>query len=294
MREKLPFLVEVAIEPKTAADAGKLAAALEHLVSESMRLGISTDWESGQTILRGTSEELLAEKLDQIDVPFNVGAPQVAYREILTEPVTIRYAHKRQTGGRGQFALVEIDFVPQESDSTFIFENAIADGSVPAEFIPAIENGLSGQAESGILAGFPLIDLKATLTGGAYHEVDSSELAFNIAARAAVREIAKYNAVKLAEPIMIVGVVTPDDYLGGVIGDLNSRRGQVRGTDGGQSHQLVTALVPLANMFGYNRTLQSMCRGRAQYVMEFDHYEIVPDPNDDDPQFPSAMAMRIA
>jgi elongation factor G len=294
VREKMLRLLEVAIQPKSAADAGKLITALEQLVADDEHLGMTTDAESGLTILQGTSEALLEEKLAHIDVPFNVGALQVAYREILTKPVTIRYVHKRQTGGTGQFALVEIDFEPQGADSGFAIENAITNGSIPPEFIPAIKKGLSAQSESGVLAGFPLTDFKATLTGGAYHELDSSELAFNIAARCAVREITKYDAVRLAEPIMRVGVVTPDYFLGGVIGDLNSRRGQVQEVANSQFYQLISALVPLANMFGYHRTLRSMCQGRAQYVMEFDHYESVPDPGGDDPQFPGAMAMRIA
>jgi elongation factor G len=294
MHAKLPLLIEVAIEPKAAVDAEKLLTILDRLVAEDARLGMTTDKESGLTILQGTSEELLEEKLAQIDVPFGVGAPQVAYREVLTKLVTIRYVRKRQTGGTGQFALVEIDFVPQGPNSGFAIENAITNGSIPPEFIPAIKKGLSAQRESGVLAGFPLIDFKATLTDGAYHEVDSSELAFNIAARAALRELVTHNAVELAEPIMKVGVVVPEDFLGGIIGDLSSRRGQIQEMINGQFYQLVCALVPLANMLGYSDTLRSMSQGRARYVMEFDHYEPVPTPDGDEPQFPGAMAMRIA
>lgn len=297
MHEKLPLLIEVAIEPKTAADTDALHAALEALTTDNPRLGTATDKESGQTILRGTDELVLEDtiiRLDQLGIQINVGAPQVAYREVLAKPVTTRYVHKRLTGGTGQFALVEIDFIPQGPNSGFTFEDAVTDGSIPAEFIPAIKKGLSHQKDAGVLAGFPLTDFKATLVGGAYHETDSNELAFDIAARAAVREIIKYDAVQLAEPVMRVGIVTPEDFLGGVIGDLNSRRAWDIETISGQFYELVSALVPLANMFGYHGALDSMSQGHAKYLMDFDHYEPVPDPRGDGPTFPGAMGMRVA
>jgi len=297
MHQKLPLFMEVAIEPKTAADAGKLAIALEQLTAESMRLAVATDSESGQTILKGANEATLEDvcvQLDKLGIQFLVGAPQVAYRETLSKSVTVDYTHKKQTGGSGQFARVKLKYEPLPPGSGFVFENEVVGGSVPREFIPAVEKGLKAQKESGLLAGFPVIDFKATLVDGAYHEVDSNALTFDIAARASFRELASKCAVKLLEPIMKVEVVTPEDFLGGVIGDLNSRRGQVQGTDSRGNAQVVTAMVPLANMFGYQRTLNAMCRGDAAYQMEFDHYEMVPDPRDDDPTFPGAIGMRVA
>jgi elongation factor G len=201
----------------------------------------------------------------------------VAYRETLAKPVTILYTHKKQTGGAGQFAEVKIEFEPLPPGSGFEFENDVVGGNVPREYIPAVEKGLKAQKESGLLAGFPMIDFKARLVDGKYHEVDSNALTFEIAARAAFREIAnRGGAVRLLEPIMKVEVVTPEEYLGGVIGDLNSRRGHVHGTDTRGNAQVITAMVPLANMFGYVNTLRSMSQGRAQYTMQFDHYEQVP------------------
>jgi len=190
--------------------------------------------------------------------------------------VSVKYTHKKQTGGSGQFAEVSIDFAPLEPGSGFVFVNDVVGGSIPKEFIPAVEKGLKAQKESGLLAGFPVIDFQATLTDGKYHEVDSNALTFDIAARAAFRELAAKGAVKLLEPIMKVEVVTPEEFLGGVIGDLNSRRGQVQGQDTRGNAQVVGAMVPLANMFGYINTLRSMSQGRAQYSMEFDHYAQVP------------------
>ena len=209
-------------------------------------------------------------------VDANVGAPQVAYRETLSKPVTVDYTHKKQTGGSGQFARVKIEYEPLPPGSGFVFENEVVGGSIPKEFIPSVEKGIKAQKESGLMAGFPVIDFKATLVDGAFHEVDSNALTFDIAARASFRELATKGAVKLLEPIMKVEVVTPDDFLGGVIGDLNGRRGHVQGTDTRGNAQIVTAMVPLANMFGYINTLRSMTQGRAQYSMQFDHYETVP------------------
>jgi elongation factor G len=281
--EKMEFpdpVIEVAIEPKTKADQEKMGMALVRLAQEDPSFRVSTDQESGQTILKGMGELHLEIKVDILrrtyKVDANVGAPQVAYRETLSKPVSIKYTHKKQTGGSGQFAEVSIDFAPLEPGSGFVFENEVVGGAIPKEFIPSVEKGLKTQKESGLLAGFPVIDFKATLTDGKFHEVDSNALTFDIAARAAFRELASKGAVKLLEPIMKVEVVTPDDFLGGVIGDLNSRRGQVQGTDSRGNAQVITAMVPLANMFGYINTLRSMSQGRAQYSMQFDHYETVP------------------
>jgi elongation factor G len=281
--EKMEFpdpVIEVAIEPKTKADQEKMGMALVRLAQEDPSFRVSTDQESGQTILKGMGELHLEIKVDILrrtyKVDANVGAPQVAYRETLSKPVSIKYTHKKQTGGSGQFAEVSNDFAPLEPGSGFVFENEVVGGAIPKEFIPSVEKGLKTQKESGLLAGFPVIDFKATLTDGKFHEVDSNALTFDIAARAAFRELASKGAVKLLEPIMKVEVVTPDDFLGGVIGDLNSRRGQVQGTDSRGNAQVITAMVPLANMFGYINTLRSMSQGRAQYSMQFDHYETVP------------------
>jgi len=281
--ERMEFpdpVIEVAIEPKTKADQEKMGMALARLAQEDPSFRVSTDQESGQTILKGMGELHLEIKVDILKrtykVDANVGAPQVAYRETLARPITIQYTHKKQTGGSGQFAEVKIEFEPLAPGEGFVFENDVVGGSIPKEFIPSVEKGLKSQKESGLLAGFPVIDFKATLVDGKYHEVDSNALTFDIAARAAFRELASKNVVKLLEPIMKVEVVTPDDFLGGVIGDLNSRRGQVQGTDSRGNAQVVTAMVPLANMFGYINTLRSMTQGRAQYSMQFDHYEQVP------------------
>lgn len=281
--ERMEFpdpVIEVAIEPKTKADQEKMGVALNRLAQEDPSFRVSSDQESGQTILKGMGELHLEIKVDILrrtyKVDANVGAPQVAYRETLSKPVSVKYTHKKQTGGSGQFAEVSIDFEPLEPGSGFVFVNDVVGGSVPKEFIPSVEKGLKAQKDSGLLAGFPVIDFKATLTDGKYHEVDSNALTFDIAARAAFRELASRGAVKLLEPIMKVEVVTPEDFLGGVIGDLNSRRGQVQGTDTRGNAQVVTAMVPLANMFGYINTLRSMSQGRAQYSMQFDHYEQVP------------------
>jgi elongation factor G len=281
--ERMEFpdpVIEIAIEPKTKADQEKMGMALQRLAQEDPSFRVSTDQESGQTILKGMGELHLDIKVDILrrtyKVDANVGAPQVAYRETLSKALTIDYTHKKQTGGSGQFARVKIEYEPLPSGSGFVFENKVVGGSIPKEFIPSVEKGIKAQKESGILAGFPVIDFKATLVDGAYHEVDSNALTFDIAARASFRELAEKKAAKLLEPIMKVEVVTPEEFLGGVIGDLNGRRGQVHGTDTRGNAQVVTAMVPLANMFGYINTLRSMSQGRAQYTMQFDHYETVP------------------
>ncbi|HET7333576.1 MAG TPA: elongation factor G [Rhizomicrobium sp.] len=281
--ERMEFpdpVIELAIEPKSKADQEKLGLALARLAQEDPSFRVSTDTESGQTILKGMGELHLDIKVDILrrtyKVDANVGAPQVAYRETLSKPITILYTHKKQTGGSGQFAEVKIDFEPLEPGSGFVFENKIVGGTVPKEYIPSVEKGLRSQKESGLMAGFPVIDFKATLVDGKYHEVDSNALTFDIAARAAFRELASKGVARLLEPIMKVEVVTPEDYFGSVIGDLNSRRGQVQGTDTRGNAQVINAMVPLANMFGYVNTLRSMTQGRAQYTMQFDHYEQVP------------------
>jgi elongation factor G len=281
--ERMEFpepVIEVAIEPKTKADQEKLGVALNRLAQEDPSFRVSTDFDSGQTILKGMGELHLEIKVDILKrtykVDATVGAPQVAYRETLSKPATVKYTHKKQTGGSGQFAEVTIDFKPLPPGSGFVFEDDVVGGSIPKEFIPAVEKGLKGQKESGLMAGFPVIDFQATLTDGKYHEVDSNALTFEIAARAAFRELATRGVVRLLEPIMKVEVVTPEEFLGGVIGDLNGRRGQIQGQDTRGNAQVVTAMVPLANMFGYINTLRSMSQGRAQYSMEFHHYSQVP------------------
>jgi elongation factor G len=281
--EKMVFpdpVIEIAIEPKSKADQEKMGVALHRLAQEDPSFRVSTDQESGQTILKGMGELHLDIKVDILrrtyKVEANIGAPQVAYRETLSKPVTILYTHKKQTGGSGQYAEVKIEFEPLPPGSGFEFEDDVRGGTVPKEFIPAVEKGLKSEKEGGLLIGFPVIDFKARLVDGKYHEVDSNALTFEIAARAAFREIANRGVVKLLEPIMKVEVVTPDEFVGGVIGDLNSRRGQVQGTDSRGNAQIVTCMVPLANMFGYVNTLRSMSQGRAQYSMQFDHYAQVP------------------
>jgi len=281
--ERMEFpdpVIEVAIEPKTKGDQEKMGMALVRLAQEDPSFRVTTDQESGQTILKGMGELHLEIKVDILKrtykVDANVGAPQVAYRETLSKPVTVKYTHKKQTGGSGQFAEVTIDFEPLPPGSGFVFENEVVGGSVPKEFIPSVEKGIKAQKESGLLAGFPVIDFKATLTDGKYHEVDSNALTFDIAARAAFRELASRGAVKLLEPIMKVEVVTPDEYTGGVIGDLLGRRGQMQGQDTRGNAVVISAMVPLANMFGYINQLRSQTQGRAQYSMEFDHYSQVP------------------
>jgi len=281
--ERMEFpapVIEIAIEPKSKADQEKLGVALQKLASEDPSFSVSTDLESGQTILKGMGELHLDIKVDILrrtyKVEANVGAPQVAYRESLGKKVEIDYTHKKQTGGTGQFARVKIVFEPGEPGTGYLFESAIVGGAVPKEYIPGVTKGIESAKDNGLLAGFPLIDFKATLVDGAYHDVDSSVLAFEIASRAAFRELREKGAPKLLEPIMKVEVLTPDEYLGDVIGDLNSRRGQIQGTDQRGNAQVVTAFVPLANMFGYVNNLRGMSQGRAQFTMLYDHYEQVP------------------
>jgi elongation factor G len=281
--EKMEFpdpVIEIAIEPKSKADQEKLGVALAKLAAEDPSFRVSTDQESGQTILKGMGELHLDIKVDILKrtykVDANIGAPQVAYREKITRPVTVDYTHKKQTGGSGQFARVKIVAEPGPAGSGFEFESEIIGGSVPKEYIPGVEKGLESVLGSGVLAGFPVVDLKVKLVDGAYHDVDSSALAFEIASRAALREALQKGGPVLLEPIMKVEVVTPEDYTGGVIGDLNSRRGQIQGQDMRGNANVITAMVPLANMFGYVNNLRSMSQGRATFTMQFDHYERVP------------------
>jgi elongation factor G len=281
--DKMDFpepVIEIAIEPKSKADQEKLGVALQKLASEDPTFRVSTDQESGQTILKGMGELHLDIKVDILrrtyKVDANIGAPQVAYRETLGRKTEITYTHKKQTGGSGQFAEVKIIFEPVEPGVGYSFESKIVGGSVPREFVPGVEKGLLSAKDNGLLAGFPVIDFKATLVDGKYHDVDSSVLAFEIAARAAFRELRDKAQPKLLEPIMKVEVTTPEDYVGDVIGDLNSRRGMIQGTDQRGNAQVIIAHVPLANMFGYVNTLRSMSQGRANFHMGYDHYEAVP------------------
>jgi elongation factor G len=257
-----------------------MGQALARLATEDPSFRVSVDDESGQTVIKGMGElhlEIIVDRMKrEFKVDANIGAPQVAYRETISRAADVDYTHKKQTGGSGQYARVKIHFEPMPPGSGFVFENSVVGGNVPKEYIPGVEKGLRLSTESGVLAGFPVIDLKAELYDGAYHDVDSSALAFDIAARAAFKEGVMKAAPKLLEPIMRVEVVTPDDYMGDVIGDLNSRRGQVTGMDQRGNARVVDAMVPLANMFGYVNTLRSMSQGRAQYTMHFDHYEQVP------------------
>jgi elongation factor G len=281
--EKMEFpdpVIEIAIEPKSKADQEKLGVALAKLVAEDPSFRVTTDQESGQTILKGMGELHLDIKVDILKrtykVDANIGAPQVAYREKITKPVTVDYTHKKQTGGAGQFARVKIVAEPLPPAGGFVFENEVVGGTVPKEYIPGVEKGLESVLGSGVLAGFPVVDLKVALVDGAYHDVDSSALAFEICARAALREALQKGSPVLLEPIMKVEVVTPEDYTGSVIGDLNSRRGQIQGQDMRGNANVINAMVPLANMFGYVSNLRSMSQGRATFTMQFDHYEQVP------------------
>ena len=281
--EKMEFpepVIEIAIEPKSKADQEKLGVALAKLVTEDPSFRVATDPESGQTIIKGMGELHLDIKVDILKrsykVDANIGAPQVAYREKITRPVTVDHTHKKQTGGAGQFARIKIVAEPLPPAGGFEFANSVVGGTVPKEYIPGVEKGLESVLGSGVLAGFPVVDLKVTLIDGAYHDVDSSALAFEICARAALREALQKGGSVLLEPIMKVEVVTPEEYTGSVIGDLNSRRGHIQGQDMRGNANVVNAMVPLANMFGYVSNLRSMSQGRATFTMQFDHYEQVP------------------
>ncbi|QLC26218.1 elongation factor G [Parasphingopyxis algicola] len=281
--ERMEFpdpVIEVAVEPKTKADQEKMGIALNRLAAEDPSFRVTSDEESGQTIIKGMGElhlEILVDRMKrEFKVDANVGAPQVAYRESLAKPVELTYTHKKQSGGSGQFAEVKVSVTPGERGSGIEFSDSVKGGNVPKEYIPSVEKGMRETAETGSLIGFPIIDFNIELLDGKYHDVDSSALAFEICGRATMREVAQKAGIKLLEPVMKVEVVTPEDYLGDVIGDLNSRRGQVQGTDSRGNAQTVDAIVPLANMFGYVNELRSFSQGRAQYTMQFSHYEEVP------------------
>ncbi len=281
--EKMEFpdpVIEVAVEPKTKADQEKMGMALARLAQEDPSFRVTTNHESKQTIIKGMGElhlEIIVDRLKrEFKVDAAVGAPQVAYRETISKPYQVDYTHKKQSGGAGQFARIVLDFEPCDPGVGFSFESKIVGGAVPKEYIPGVEKGLVSAMSTGVIAGFPMIDFKATLVDGAFHDVDSSVMAFEIAARAAFREGIPKASPKLLEPIMKVEVVTPEDYMGDIIGDLNSRRGQVGSMDQRGNARVIDAMVPLANMFGYVNNLRSMSQGRANYTMQFDHYEAVP------------------
>jgi elongation factor G len=281
--ERMEFpdpVIEVAVEPKTKGDQEKMGVALGRLAQEDPSFRVTSDAESGQTVIKGMGElhlEIIVDRMKrEFKVDASVGAPQVAYRETITRLGEIDYTHKKQTGGAGQFARIKLLFEPLAPGAGFEFDNAVTGGAVPKEYVPGVAKGLNSARETGVLAGFPLIDFKATLVDGASHDVDSSVLAFEIATRAAFREGINRAAPVLLEPVMRVEVVTPEEYMGDIIGDLNSRRGHVTGMDSRGNAQVINAMVPLANMFGYVNNLRSMSQGRAQYTMHFDHYEKVP------------------
>ncbi|KPF95967.1 elongation factor G [Rhodopseudomonas sp. AAP120] len=281
--EKMEFpepVIEIAIEPKSKADQEKLGVALAKLAAEDPSFRVSTDLESGQTILKGMGELHLDIKVDILKrtykVDANIGAPQVAFRERITKRAEVDYTHKKQTGGTGQFAAVSFVVEPNEPGGGYVFESKIVGGAVPKEYIPGVEKGIESVLSSGVVAGFPVVDVKVQLVDGKYHDVDSSALAFEIASRAAFREALQKGKSVLLEPIMKVEVVTPEDYTGSVIGDLNSRRGQIQGQDMRGNANVINAMVPLMNMFGYVNNLRSMSQGRATFTMQFDHYAEAP------------------
>lgn len=273
-------VIEIAVEPKTKADQEKMGIALNRLAAEDPSFRVKSDEESGQTIIAGMGElhlDILIDRMRrEFKVEANIGQPQVAYRETITKTWDDDYTHKKQSGGSGQFARIKFTIEPGEPGTGYVFESKVVGGNVPKEYIPGVEKGVGSVMGAGPLIGFPIVDVKFTLTDGAYHDVDSSVLAFEIAAKAGFREAIRKAGPKILEPVMKVEVVTPEDYMGDVIGDLNSRRGQIQGTDSRGVVQVVDAFVPLANMFGYVNTLRSMSQGRAQYTMTFDHYEQVP------------------
>ena len=273
-------VIEIAVEPKTKADQEKMSQGLQRLAAEDPSFRVETDLESGQTIMKGMGElhlDILVDRLKrEFKVEANVGAPQVAYRETISKAVEHSYTHKKQSGGSGQFAEVKLSIIPTEPGEGYSFESKIVGGSVPKEYIPGVEKGIQSVMDSGPLAGFPVIDFRVELLDGKFHDVDSSVLAFEIAARMCMREGMRKAGAKLLEPVMKVEVVTPEEYTGGIIGDLTSRRGQVSGQDTRGNAIAIDAFVPLANMFGYINTLRSMSSGRAQFTMQFDHYDPVP------------------
>ena len=281
--EKMEFpdpVIEVAVEPKTKADYEKMGQALNRLAQEDPSFKVTTDEESGQTIIKGMGElhlEILVDRMKrEFKVEADVGAPQVAYRETITKEVTVDYTHKKQSGGAGQFARVKMKFKPLERNSGIKFNNTVVGGNIPKEYIPGVEKGIKSASQNGVIAGYNVIDFEAEVYDGAYHDVDSSVLAFEIASRAAFREAVAKASPKLLEPMMKVEVVTPEDYMGDIIGDLNSRRGQIEKMEDKGNAKVVSSVVPLANMFGYVNNLRSMSQGRASYTMLFSHYDVVP------------------
>jgi elongation factor G len=281
--ERMEFpepVIDIAVEPKTKADQEKMGLALARLAAEDPSFRVKTDEESGQTIISGMGElhlDIIVDRMKrEFKVEANIGAPQVAYREAITRTVEHDYTHKKQSGGSGQFARIKFRIEPNEPGKGFEFASEVVGGNVPKEYVPGVQKGVASVMGAGPVIGFPIVDVKFILTDGAYHDVDSSVLAFEIAGRAGFKEAIEKAGPKILEPIMAVEVVTPEDYVGDVIGDLNSRRGQIRGTEGRGIAQVVDAMVPLANMFGYVNSLRSMSQGRAQYTMTFDHYEQVP------------------
>ncbi|MEJ2034590.1 MAG: elongation factor G [Maritimibacter sp.] len=273
-------VIEIAVEPKTKADQEKMSAALQRLAAEDPSFRVETDLESGQTIMKGMGElhlDILVDRMKrEFKVEANIGAPQVAYRETISHQIEHTYTHKKQSGGSGQYAEVKLEITPTEPGEGYSFESRIVGGAVPREYIPGVEKGINSVMDSGPLAGFPVIDFKVALVDGKFHDVDSSVLAFEIAARMCMREGMKKAGAKMLEPIMKVEVVTPEEYTGGIIGDLTSRRGQVQGQESRGNAIAINAFTPLANMFGYINTLRSMSSGRAQFTMQFDHYAAVP------------------
>jgi len=281
--ERMEFpepVIELSVEPKTKADQEKMGIALSRLSAEDPSFRVSTDHESGQTIIKGMGElhlDIIVDRMRrEFKVEANVGAPQVAYREYLGKQVELSYTHKKQSGGSGQFGEVKVRLTPGERGAGINFIDSIKGGNIPREYIPSVEKGMRETAMSGALIGFPIVDFDIELLDGKYHDVDSSALAFEIAGRGAMREAAQKAGIKILEPIMKVEVVTPEDFIGDVIGDINSRRGQIQGTDSRGNAQVVEANVPLANMFGYVNELRSFTQGRAQYSMQFSHYDEVP------------------
>jgi elongation factor G len=287
--------LEVAIEPKSKADQETLGVALAKLAAEDSSFSFSTDRESGQTILKGMDELHLHIKIDILKrsykVDVDIGAPQVAYREKITQRVEHGYAHKKQTGGSGQFAAIKIIAEPTGPNTPFEFENESVGGGVPKEYILGVEKGLESVLGSGVLAGFPVVDLKVTLIDAKYHDVDSSALAFENCARQCLREALQRGKPSLLEPIMKVEVVTPEDYIGSIIADLNSRRGQIQSLDMRGNAKVINAMVPLVNTLGYSNALRSISRGRATFTLQFDHYEELRGP-EDDPPFRPAIGIR--
>ena len=282
--ERMDFpnpVIEIAVEPKTQSDQEKMSTALHRLAAEDPSFRVSSDPESGQTIIKGMGElhlEIIVDRmLREFKVDANIGPPQVAYRETISREAVVDYTHKKQTGGAGQFARLKIKIEPLPSGSGYVFEDKVRGGNIPKDYIPGVKKGFEGAMSAGIMSGFPVTDMKVTLVDGAHHDVDSSVMAFEIASRAAFREAAAMAKPQLLEPMMRVEVVTPDEYLGDIIGDLNSRRGNVGGMEQRGNARVINALVPLAAMFGYVNTLRSMSQGRAQFTMHFDRYKVVPN-----------------